>query len=430
MTFFIHTFGCQMNVNDSEKIASILRLRGMTPADRVQDARIVIVNSCAVRAKAREKALSFIGRLDPEQIVILAGCVAQAERQSLLKTQRRIDYLVGTHQFHKLDRIVDGLMRRREKGAALGFSRQWQELVPDSRSRNSAVTAFVSIMEGCDNFCSYCIVPFTRGREKNRPARYILAEAMELAQKGYREIVLLGQNVNHWIDPETGESFASLLDRLASAVDVRWIRFITSYPGYHDPRLIDVVAAHSNIARHIHLPAQSGSTRMLRRMRRNYSRVEYLKIITAYRRAVPGMSFSADFIVGFPGESEKDFLATLSLLRRVEYESVFSFAYSPRPATRASAWRDSVAAEVKRERLRRLQQLQEEIQLRRNHQLIGSLQDVLVMTPHPSVRNEVVARTETYRVVNVESVAVPGSMLKVRITAAGPHSLRGVEAAV
>ncbi len=430
MTFFIHTFGCQMNVNDSEKIASILRLRGMTPADRVQDARIVIVNSCAVRAKAREKALSFIGRLDPEQIVILAGCVAQAERQSLLKTQRRIDYLVGTHQFHKLDRIVDGLMRRREKGAALGFSRQWQELVPDSRSRNSAVTAFVSIMEGCDNFCSYCIVPFTRGREKNRPARYILAEAMELAQKGYREIVLLGQNVNHWIDPETGESFASLLDRLASAVDVRWIRFITSYPGYHDPRLIDVVAAHSNIARHIHLPAQSGSTRMLRRMRRNYSRVEYLKIITAYRRAVPGMSFSADFIVGFPGESEKDFLATLSLLRRVEYESVFSFAYSPRPATRASAWRDSVPAEVKRERLRRLQQLQEEIQLRRNHQLIGSLQDVLVMTPHPSVRNEVVARTETYRVVNVESVAVPGSMLKVRITAAGPHSLRGVEAAV
>ncbi|MDY0297261.1 MAG: tRNA (N6-isopentenyl adenosine(37)-C2)-methylthiotransferase MiaB [Acidobacteriota bacterium] len=430
MTFFIHTFGCQMNVNDSEKIASILRLRGMTPADRVQDARIVIINSCAVRAKAREKALSFIGRLDPEQIVILAGCVAQAERQSLLKTQRRIDYLVGTHQFHKLDRIVDGLMRRREKGAALGFSRQWQELVPDSRSRNSAVTAFVSIMEGCDNFCSYCIVPFTRGREKNRPARYILAEAMELAQEGYREIVLLGQNVNHWIDPETGESFASLLDRLASAVDVRWIRFITSYPGYHDPRLIDVVAAHSNIARHIHLPAQSGSTRMLRRMRRNYSRVEYLKIITAYRRAVPGMSFSADFIVGFPGESEKDFLATLSLLRRVEYESVFSFAYSPRPATRASAWRDSVPAEVKRERLRRLQQLQEEIQLRRNHQLIGSLQDVLVMTPHPSVRNEVVARTETYRVVNVESVAVPGSMLKVRITAAGPHSLRGVEAAV
>lgn len=427
MTFFIHTFGCQMNVNDSEKMASILSHGGMRPVERVEDARVVVVNSCAVRVKAREKALSYIGRLHPDQVVILAGCVAQAEREDLLTRHRRIDYLVGTHQFHRLDHIVSGLIQRRDRGASLGFSRRWTEIVPDAPDRTSSVTAYVSIMEGCDNFCSYCIVPFTRGREKNRPGRDILAEARSLAEQGYREIVLLGQNVNHWIDPENKETFDILLDRLASAVDVHWIRFITSCPGYHDSRLVDVVAAHNRIARHIHLPAQSGSTRILRRMNRNYSREEYIKIISQYRRAIPRMCFSSDFIVGFPGETDKDFMATLSLLRRVEYESVFSFTYSPRPRTRAEAWKDDVPREVKKERLRILQQLQEDIQLRRNRALIGSDQNVLVMAHHPAVPGEVVARTECYRVVNLESEAPPGGLLRVRITAAGPHSLRGRE---
>ncbi|HDP93869.1 MAG TPA: tRNA (N6-isopentenyl adenosine(37)-C2)-methylthiotransferase MiaB [Candidatus Aminicenantes bacterium] len=427
MTFFIHTFGCQMNVNDSEKMASVLSRGGMRPVERVADARVVVVNSCAVRAKAREKALSFIGRLHPDQIVILAGCVSQAEKEQLLTRHRRIDFLVGTHQFHCLDHIVAGLLQSRHRGASLGFSRRWTELVPDAFARSSSVTAYVSIMEGCDNFCSYCIVPFTRGREKNRPGRDILAEARSLADQGYREIVLLGQNVNHWICPESQETFPSLLDRLASVADVQWIRFITSYPGYHDSRLVRVVASHDRIARHIHLPAQSGSTRILRRMNRNYSREEYLKIISQYRRAIPRMRFSSDFIVGFPGETEKDFMATLSLLRKVEYESVFSFAYSSRPLTRAQAWGDDVPREVKRERLRILQQLQEEIQCRRNRALIGSEQDVLVMAPHPSAVKEVIARTESYRVVNLESRMPPGSSIRVRITAAGPHSLRGVE---
>lgn len=427
MTFFIHTFGCQMNVNDSEKMASVLSRGGMRPVDRVEDARVVVVNSCAVRAKAREKALSYIGRLHPDQIVIMAGCVAQAEREELLARHRRIDFLVGTHQFHRLDHIVAALARHRDRGASLGFFRAWTELVPDAQARTSPVTAYVSIMEGCDNFCSYCIVPFTRGREKNRPARDILAEAVSLAEQGYRELVLLGQNVNHWIDPESGKEFPWLLERLASTVNVQWIRFITSYPGYHDPRLVRVVAAHDRVARHVHLPAQSGSARILRRMNRNYSREQYLKIIYQYRRAIPRMSFSSDFIVGFPGETETDFQATLSLLREVEYESVFSFAYSSRPLTRAEAWEDDVPPEVKRERLQTLQQLQEEIQQRRNRALIGSEQEVLVMSSHPRTANEVVARTECHRVVNLESEAPPGSLLRVRIIAAGPHSLRGVE---
>jgi len=428
MTFFVHTFGCQMNVNDSEKMTTLLVRSGMTPVERVQDAGVVIVNTCAVRAKARDKVFSYIGRLHPDQIVILTGCVAQAERETLLRLQRRIDFVVGTHQFCQLDRIVANLQQERQRGAALGFSRRWTEIVPDRRARASAVTAYVSIMEGCDNFCSYCIVPFTRGREKFRPGREILAEARALAEQGYRELVLLGQNVNHWSDPRTGEPFASLLDRLASSVDVQWIRFITSYPGYHDPRLIEVVAAHERIARHIHFPAQSGSTRILRRMNRNYTRKDYLGIVSGYRRAVPLMRFSSDFIVGFPGETERDFQATLSLLRRVEYASVFSFAYSPRPLTKAWERADDVLPEVKRDRLHRLQKVQEEIQLRNNRALVGSELDVLVMTPHPTAKGQVVARTESYRVVNLMSTAPPGSMLRVRVIAAGPHSLRAVEA--
>jgi len=428
MTFFIHTFGCQMNVNDSEKMASLLCRSGFSPAPRVEDARVVIVNTCAVRAKARDKAFSFIGRLKSEQIVILAGCVAQAERRELLGRWRRIDYIVGTHQFYRLNEIVTDLIEKKERGSALGFSRRWTEMVPDKTSRCSRVTAYISIMEGCDNFCSYCIVPFTRGREKNRPGRDILAEARMLARQGFKELVLLGQNVNHWSDPVSGETFSSLLDRLASAVDVRWIRFITSYPGYHDPRLVHVVAAHESIARHVHFPAQSGSTRILKRMNRRYSREEYLEIITRYRESIPGMKFSSDFIVGFPGETEQDFSDTLSLMRLVEYESVFSFAYSPRPLSRAGAWDDDIPGEVKKDRLHHLQRVQEEIQLRNNHDQIGREIDVLVMNPHPTVPGEVVGRTESYRVVNFRSAAEPGSMRRVRVTGAGPHSLRGEEA--
>ena len=428
MTFFIHTFGCQMNVNDSEKMASLLSRNGFAPASRVEDAGVVIVNTCAVRAKARDKAFSYIGRLKPEQIVVLAGCVAQAERRELLRRWRRIDYIVGTHQFYRLAEIVSDLVEKRERGAALGFSRGWTELVPENASRSSRVTAYISIMEGCDNFCSYCIVPFTRGREKNRPARDILAEARQLADQGFRELVLLGQNVNHWIDPHSGETFSWLLDRLASEVDVRWIRFITSYPGYHDPRLVDVVFAHENIARHVHFPAQSGSTRILRRMNRIYSREEYLEIIDRYRQRIPDMKFSSDFIVGFPAETEADFLDTLSLMRRVEYESVFSFAYSPRPLSRAGDWPDDVSGEVKKDRLQRLQRLQEEIQLRNNRERIGREIEVLVMHPHPVAAGEVVGRTEGYRVVNFPSSAAPGSICRVRVTGAGPHSLRAEEA--
>lgn len=425
MTFFIKTFGCQMNVSDSEKIRHLLLEKGLRPAPDAE-ADLIVINSCAVRARPQEKIFSYAGRFPRPKKVIVAGCVAQSEKRGLFARRARIDYVVGTHQFHRIGEIVDEIRSGRYPGAAVGFSRSWQELVPGAGARDSSVTAFLSIMEGCDNFCSYCIVPFTRGREKHRPLAAILGEAEALAAAGFPEVVLLGQNVNHWRDPASGEGFPSLLQRL-SRLPIPWIRFITSYPGYHDPKFVDVMAASRNIARHIHFPAQSGSTRLLRRMNRAYTRSQYLGIVSAFRRAMPEMKFSSDFIVGFPGESERDFALTLSLLEQVGYESVFSFVYSPRPRTKAAAWPSDVPAALAKERLLALQEKQAAIQLKNNLGLVGSTLEVLVSESHPRKKGERIGRTESYRVVNFPSTTPVGRFTKVRITGAGPHSLRGEE---
>mgnify|MGYP001766138577 CR=1 FL=1 len=425
MTFFIKTFGCQMNVSDSEKIRHLLLEKGLRPAPEAE-ADLIVINSCAVRARPQEKIFSYAGRFPRPKKVIVAGCVAQSEKRGIFSRRARVDYVVGTHQFHRIGEIVDEIRSGRYPGAAVGFSRRWQELVPGAGARDSSVTAYLSIMEGCDNFCSYCIVPFTRGREKHRPLAAILGEAEALAAAGFPEVVLLGQNVNHWRDPGSGEGFPSLLRRL-SRLPIHWIRFITSYPGYHDPELVEVMAAGRNLARHIHFPAQSGSTRLLRRMNRAYTRSQYLGIVSAFRRAMPEMKFSSDFIVGFPGESERDFALTLSLLEQVGYESVFSFVYSPRPRTKAAAWAADVPAALAKERLLALQEKQAAIQLKNNLGLVGSTLEVLVSESHPRKKGEKIGRTESYRVVNFPSTAPVGRFTKVHITGAGPHSLRGEE---
>jgi len=427
MTFFIKTFGCQMNVNDSEKIRHLLEAAGLIPSAGEESADVIIVNSCAVRAKAQEKIFSYIGQFPRAKRVIVAGCVAQVEKRDIFKKKVRVDYVVGTHQFYRIAEIVDELNNGGSPGSAVAFNRQWQELVPAAQARSSQVTGYISIMEGCDNFCSYCIVPFTRGREKHRPLAAILREAEYLAGRGYREIILLGQNVNHWHDARSGSSFPDLLGQLAARVPVRWIRFITSYPGYHDRELVRVMAENRSIARHVHFPAQSGSTRILRKMSRNYSRGIYLGIIRAFRAAMPGMKFSSDFIVGFPGESDRDFQLTLSLLEQVEYESVFSFIYSPRPRTRAAALAQELPAAAIKERLYALQETQAGIQLRNNRRLLGETIEVLIVEKHPKKAGEVIGRSESYRVVNFVSTTPIGEFAHVKVTAAGPHSLRGEE---
>ncbi len=426
MTFYIKTFGCQMNVNDSEKMRHLLEEKGLTAAGDPALADLLIINGCAVRARPQEKIFSYAGRFPRARKLIIAGCTAQAEKEAIFARKARVDFLVGTHQFYRIGEIVDEMRSSRRPGMAVGFSRRWQELVPCARARSSSVTGYVSIMEGCDNFCSYCIVPFTRGREKHRPLDAILREAEYLAACGYKEIVLLGQNVNHWQEPGGNERFPGLLRRLAR-LPVPWIRFITSYPGYHEPELVEAMAAHRNLARHIHFPAQSGSTRILKRMDRDYTRAGYLKIIRAFRCAMPEMKFSSDFIVGFPGESERDFQLTLSLLDEVGYESVFSFVYSPRPFTKAAACKTDLPAARARERLIALQEKQAQIQLRNNRLLLGETLTVLVSGKHPKKAGEMIGRSESGRVVNFASRTPVGEFARVRITGAGPHSLRGAE---
>ncbi|MCK4766516.1 MAG: MiaB/RimO family radical SAM methylthiotransferase [Candidatus Aminicenantes bacterium] len=457
MKFYIKTFGCQMNVNDSEKMRHILKEKGLTAAKNEIDADIVIINSCAVREKPQEKIFSFAGRVPAGKKVIVAGCVAQSEKENILKRGPRIDYVVGTHQYYKIGDIVDKMAspglenspspeedpkqkfcggaggsfskeppaRRRQKKVSAEFTKEWQEKTPYVESRDSVVSGFISIMEGCDNFCSYCIVPFTRGREKHRPFAQIVKEAEYLAEAGYKEIILLGQNVNNWQDSGEGLKFPDLLARLAEHVPVKWLRFITSYPGYYDDELIAVLAEHRSVARHIHFPAQSGSTRILKKMNRIYTRPRYLKIIKDFKKKVPGMKFSADFIVGFPGETERDFRLTLSLIEQVEYESLFSFIYSPRKHTKAYKAADDIPLQVKKERLYRLQETQEKIQLRNNKKLVGREVEVLVTGVNPKKAGAVIGRTESYQVVNFVSDALPGEIRKVLVDNVGPYSLRG-----
>jgi tRNA-2-methylthio-N6-dimethylallyladenosine synthase len=426
MTFFIKTFGCQMNVNDSEKIRYLLENKGLELSSEAA-ADIIIVNSCAVREKPQEKIFSYIGQFSSSKKIIVAGCVAQVEKENIFKKKVKVDYVVGTHQFYRIGEIIDEIKLRALPKTATAFSRCWQELIPAAGSRSSQVTGYISVMEGCSNFCSYCIVPFTRGREKYRPLASILSEAEYLAGQNFQEIVLLGQNVNNWHEPSSGRTFADMLGTLARQVKIPWIRFITSYPGYHDPELIRVMAENRNIARHIHFPAQSGSSRILKKMQRTYNRSQYLKIIKGFRLLLPEMKFSSDFIVGFPGENEHDFNLTLSLLELVQYESVFSFIYSPRPHTSAAAMPVTLSAAKVKERLLTLQKLQTDIQLKNNRQLIGQTIKVLIAEKHRKAPGEVIGRSESYRVVNFNSQTPVGVFTMVKITGVGPHSLRGEE---
>ncbi len=427
MNFHIKTYGCQMNVNDSEKMYDILEKNGYSHTDDEMAADIIIVNSCAVREKPQDKIFSYAGRMPKEKIIIVSGCVAQSEKDNILKRNPKIDYIIGTHQYYQIHRIVAEILEKKGKGVEAKFSKQWQEAVPDVQSRTSQISGYISIMEGCDNFCSYCIVPFTRGREKHRPFNEIMKEAQYLSENGYQEIILLGQNVNSWEDKAEDLNFNNLLDRMARAVDIKWIRFITSYPGYYDRELIAVMAEHNKIARNIHFPAQSGSTRVLKKMNRIYTRPQYLDIIRRFKKQVPDITFSSDFIVGFPGETEHDHQLTLSLLEQVQYENLFSFMYSPRKFTKAYKMTDNIPEEIKKRRLHELQNLQQEIQQKNNESLIGQTLEVLVSNPNRKKPGEVIARTVNYRVVNFQSNTPQGQFTKVKITNVGAYSLRGTE---
>jgi len=432
LAYFIRTFGCQMNESDSEHMAGVLAQAGARPADAPESCDILIVNTCAVREKSEEKLYSFLGRLAalkkkrPGLIIGVAGCVAELRRDELFGRKPGPDFLVGPDRYQDLARIV----ARASLARALETGRDdvWHEFGPSAIVRESPVSAYVTIMEGCDNFCAYCVVPFARGREKYRPLPNIIREVEDLAQRGYLEVQLLGQNVNSYRDSETGISFAALLRTVAAVEGPSWLRFITSHPKDFSAEIIDAMAATPKICRALHLPLQSGSTAVLERMNRRYSREHYLGLVGRLRKALPDLSLSTDIIVGFPGETEEDHRLTLDILREIRFANIFSFRYSPRPQTAAAKLADDVPAEVKAHRLIEVQALQKSIQLEFHRSFVGRTLTVLVLGASQKGGCLLAGRSEGGQVVNfVPAVEGIGRFAQVRITSVGPYSLRGEE---
>jgi tRNA-2-methylthio-N6-dimethylallyladenosine synthase len=429
LKFFVRTFGCQMNENDSEHIAGVLVRAGAGKADRPDDADIVVVNTCAVREKSEEKLYSYLGRLSSLKkkrpfLLGVAGCVAQVRKAKLLKKRPFVDFIVGPDNYLELPAILRSAAEA--PSIRTDWGRDWREVGAEETARENAWSAFVPVMEGCDNFCAYCIVPFSRGREKFRPLPNIVAEVRAASGAGALEVQLLGQNVNSYRDPESGLGFAGLLDRVCAVPGVEWVRFITSHPKNFGDDIVEDMAGNPKVCRSLHLPLQSGSSRVLERMNRGYSREEYLGLAARLKKRLPAIQLSTDIIVGFPGETEEDFEETCGLLREVRFANIFSFRYSPRPLTAAARVPDDVPLEVKRRRLVALQALQKTIQVEVHKSFVG--RDVRVLCTGPSVKGggRYAGRTEGNQVVNFDSAANPtGRFVTVRITGSGPYSLHG-----
>jgi tRNA-2-methylthio-N6-dimethylallyladenosine synthase len=429
--FFIRTFGCQMNESDSERVAGILSGLGGSRVDRVEDADLVIVNTCAVREKSEDKLFSYLGRvarLKERKTLRLGvvGCVAQLRSIELLGRRFPVDFVLGPDNYAQLPEILRAAPS--EKIARTDWSAEWHETPPDTILRGSPVSGYVTVMEGCNNFCAYCVVPFTRGREKYRPLSSVLGEVADLARRGYREVQLLGQNVNSYRDPETGTAFAGLLREVSAVAGIPWLRFLTSHPKDFPDEIGEAMSERRSICRQLHLPLQSGSSAVLKRMKRGYTKEKYLGIASGLRRLMPEISLSTDIIVGFPAETERDFEETLDLLKTVRFTNIYSFRYSPRPLTQASGLVDDVPESEKRRRLAAVQKTQKEIQLEANARRVGQLQEVLCLGKSEKTPELFSGRNEGNQVVNFTSPDdCSGRFVTVKITGFGPYSLRGAK---
>jgi len=446
--YWIKTYGCQMNVHDSEKYAGLLTEMGYVPADGPEDADVVLVNTCSVRERAEDKLFSELGRLrilkeqrasgeseGPAEILVgVTGCIAQQRGGEIIDRQPAVDFVIGTRAIQTLPDILTDV---RKTGQPCVNTKDLVDFESGGAARLDKVRAFVTIMEGCNNFCSFCIVPSTRGLEVYRPADDIVDEIRGLGLRGYREVSLLGQNVNSWVDAESGMEFPELLLAIDESIErnaqldgqrgVERVRFLTSHPKDLSRRLIDVMATASTVAKHLHLPVQSGSDRILHNMNRHYTAASYLEQVAALRAAVPGVGLSTDLIVGFPGETDEDFEATLELVRTVEYDSVYSFEYSPRPNTAAvTQYEDDVPAELKRSRLLELQRTGQYIQAQHNAAWVGKETDVLIDSISKRSESDVGGRTSSNHIVNMagESTLI-GKIVDVRVVSHAAHSMYG-----
>ncbi|RMG60565.1 MAG: tRNA (N6-isopentenyl adenosine(37)-C2)-methylthiotransferase MiaB [Deltaproteobacteria bacterium] len=428
---YIHTFGCQMNEYDSARMMGLLQKMGFDPAGSPEEADVIIVNTCSVREKAEQKVYSLLGRLKVHKkrrgaTIAVGGCVAQQLGEKIFEKAPYVDVVFGTHN---IDRLPEMISRARGEGERVSGLEMWERpstFEGDQYLEEGTVKAYVTIMTGCDNFCAYCIVPLVRGREYSRPSREVLDEVRRLAERGVKEVILLGQNVNSYGKKNGDCSFPHLLRQVCRIDGIERVRFVTSHPKDFSDDLVSCFGEFEKLCPHLHLPAQSGSDRILERMGRKYTRDHYLSIVEKLRKVRPDITFSSDFIVGFPGETDEDFRQTLSLIEEVRYDISFSFRYSPRPGTRAAGFEDQVPEEVKRERLIELQSLQNRITLENYRSMVGKKVEVLVEGPSKRDDNKYTGRTPCNKVVNFEAREdVKGQFITVEIVDAFSHSLAG-----
>ena len=435
---YLRTFGCQMNEYDSDRISDVLRqAEGLELTPDPADADVIVFNTCSVREKAQEKVFTDLGRVKhlkrsrPGLMIAVGGCVASQEGPAIVERAPYVDVVFGPQTLHRLPQLLE---RRRATGrpqvdVSFPEIEKFDHLPP---ARVEGTSAFVSIMEGCSKYCSFCVVPYTRGEEVSRPFADVVAEIAGLAAQGVKEVTLLGQNVNAWrgtigeMSAGARADFAELLYYVNEIAGIERIRYTTSHPREVTQRLIDAHAELDKLAQHIHLPVQSGSDRVLAAMKRGYTSLEYRAIVRRLRQARPDLSLSSDFIVGFPGETEADFEATLKLARDADFDASFSFIYSPRPGTPAAELRDETPREEKLERLQRLQARLEDQARAISERMVGTTQRVRVEGFSKKNKSDLCGRTGNNRVVNFPGIApLNNSFVDVRITAALPHSLRG-----
>jgi tRNA-2-methylthio-N6-dimethylallyladenosine synthase len=429
-TFFLETFGCQMNDHDSEKVAGVLVSRGYTQVQTPVDASVILYNTCSIREKAAQKVFSrlgeFRGTAYSEKIIGVLGCVAQQEGEDIFKRAPWVSLVCGSASYRKLPEMLDKLEAGERRVTGLDNDTD-ETFETEITRRDNPFRAFLTIIEGCDKACSYCVVPFTRGPERSRASDSVLREVRELAQLGYSEVQLLGQTVNSYQDPTSRKmKFSELLLAVADVPGIRRVRFTTSHPRDFTADIVAAIDAQPKLCDHVHLPVQSGSTEVLRAMARTYTREEYLERIALIRAAQREISITTDIIVGFPGETEQDFQETLGLLEEVRFDALFAFKYSPRPNTPSLAMNDPIPEEEKSRRLAVLQEVQKEIQTARHATMLGKTMEVLV-SGKSRRENRWSGHASSNRVLNFTSPRqdLLGTYVNVLVTDAGPASLIG-----
>ncbi len=450
---YINTIGCQMNVYDSEKLAGILKSHGFEMTNEMDKADIVVCNTCSIRHKAEEKAFSFLGRFArekkkrPHLMTVMAGCVAQQEGEKAFARVPHLDIVLGTQAFSRFGQHLDALKSGKKQIVDIGESDVIFEAMPEKdrsdedRSDESGfdgnkISKFVTIMQGCDNYCTYCVVPYVRGRERSRSHTSIVEEIKILAGNGIREITLLGQNVNSYAIKEDGLSFPQLLEKVSCVEGIARIRFATSHPKDLSMELIHAIRDIDKVCNHLHLPVQSGSNKILKKMNRGYTRETYINRIQALKSACPGIALSTDIIVGFPSETPEDFNDTMELLKIVEFDSIFAFAYSDRSSAPAAKFSDQVEEKEKMTRLNQLLELQEIYTHKKNKALVGKFLEVLVEGESHKLRDgfvktsdkmkQMTGRSASNKIVHFPSDnCAIGDLVTIRIENAYPHSLWG-----